>query len=210
MLNGVSNIKHKVVAEMENIKRYHMEFLEKSRKKIRNGDVFVVKIKDHDLYFYGKVIDVKAQYGQCAEPILIYLYKTPTTEIIIPEDMDESDIMTILFNNNGGWREGFFKTICNIPVREEELNIDYGFESPNDGAIITKEEIENYSYNHDILYLDDGRVLAIAYVDAYNNIRDHIPKITNRYMLGFFSAISWEISEYLHNNPELKKKYGLE
>lgn len=210
MLNGVSNIKHKVVAEMENIKRYHIEFLEKSRKKIRNGDVFVVKIKDHDLYFYGKVIDAKAKLGNFADAIFIYLYKTPTTEINIPENMDESDIMTILFNNNGGWREGFFKTICNIPVRKEELNIDYGFRSPNHGCFITKEEVEKYSYNHDILYLDDGRVLAVAYVDAYNNIRDHIPKITNRYMLGFFSAISWKISEYVHNNPELKKKYGLE
>lgn len=109
MLNGVSNIKHKVVAKMENIKRYHMEFLEKSRKKIRNGDIFVIKIKNHNLYFYGKVIDVKAQYLNLAEPILIFLYKTPTTEIVIPEDMDENDVMTILFNNDGGWREEFLK-----------------------------------------------------------------------------------------------------
>lgn len=195
---------------MSEIKRYHIEFLEKSRKKIRNGDVFVVKIKDHDLYFYGKVIDAKAKLGNFADAIFIYLYQTPTTEINIPENMDENDVMMIFLISNDGWRDGVFKTICNITVREEELNIDYGFESPNAGAIITKEEIEKYSYNHDILYLDDGRVLAVAYVDAYNNIRDHIPKITNRYMLGFFSAISWEISEYLHNNPDLKKKYGLE
>lgn len=195
---------------MSEIKRYHMEFLEKSRKKIRNGDVFVVKIKDHNLYFYGKVIDVKAKFGLLTEPIFIFLYKTPTTEIIIPKYMDENDVMTILFNNNGGWREGFFKTICNIPVKEEELNIDYGFSSPNNGGLITKEEVEKYSSNHDILYLDDGRVLAVAYVDAYNNICDHIPKITNRYALGFFTAVSWEISKYLHNNPDIKNKYGLE
>lgn len=195
---------------MEDIERYYTEILEKSRKKIRNGDIFVIKIKNHNLYFYGKVIDVKAQYLNLAEPILIFLYKTPTTEIVIPEDMDENDVMTILFNNDGGWRIGVFKTICNIPVKDAERNLDYGFESTHHGGWINKEDIEKYSHNHEITYVSDGRIIASAYVDAYNNILDHIPKIANKYTLGFFSAVSWEISKYLHNNPDIKNKYGLE
>lgn len=195
---------------MNEIKRYNTEILEKSRKKIRNGDVFVVKIKDHDLYFYGKVIDVKAQFYNIVEPILIFIYKTPTTEIIIPNDMDENDIMTVMFNNRDGWRVGCFKTICNIPVKEDEQNFDYGFESTHHGGWIDKEQVEKYSHNHKITYINDGRVIASAYVDAYNNILDHIPKIINKYALGFFSLVSWEISKYLHENPDVKKKYGLE
>ncbi len=195
---------------MENIKRYHMEFLEKSRKIIRNGDVFVVKIKDHDLYFYGKVIDVNAQYCQSVEPILIFLYKTPTTEIIIPEDMDENDIMTMLFNNRYGWRSGYFKTICNIPVKNEEKNADYGFVSINHGGWINEEQIEKYANNHKLTYYKDGSIFAEAYVDAYNNILDHKPKIINDYVLSFYHVVSKEISKYLHNNPDIKKKYGLE
>lgn len=195
---------------MEDIKRYYTEILEKSRKKVRNGDVFVVKIKDHNLYFYGKVIDVKAQYLDLAEPILIFIYKTPTTEIIIPNDMDENDIMTVMFNNRDGWRVGCFKTICNIPVKEEERNFDYGFESTHHGGQINKDDIEKYIHNHEITYINDGRVVASAYVDAYNNILDHIPKIKTQYRLGFFSLVSWEISKYLHNNPEIRGKYGLD
>lgn len=195
---------------MGEIKRYYTEEIEKSRKKIRNGDVFVVKIKGHDLYFYGKVIDTEADFEGVAKPILIYLYKTPTTEITVPDDLDINDVMTILFNNTEGWRVGHFKNVCNIPVKEEELNLDYGFESVTYGGWVTKEDIPEYEKNHVFDYLDDGRIIASAFVDAHKNKRDHIPKITNRYLLSFFPAVSYEISKYLNNNPELKVEYGLE
>ncbi len=74
---------------METIKRFNTETIKKSRRKIKNGDVFVVKLKNHKLYFYGKVIDEKAKFNDLAEPTLIFLYKTPTTEIVVPEKMDE-------------------------------------------------------------------------------------------------------------------------
>ena len=45
---------------METIKRFNTETIKKSRRKIKNGDVFVVKLKNHKLYFYGKVIDEKS------------------------------------------------------------------------------------------------------------------------------------------------------
>lgn len=195
---------------MEDIKRYDLELLEKSRKKIRNGDVFVVKLLQRDLYFYGKVIDVKAKMGGFAEPMLIFLYKTPSTEIIIPNDMDENDVMTAILSLRDGWRDGVFKTICNIPVNEKELNLDYGFESPSFGGFITKEEVEKYSKNHEILYCKDGRILTSAYIDAYENIRDHIPKIIGKDSLCLWPGVSWRISKYLHNNPEIREKYGLD
>lgn len=81
---------------MEIIHRFNTEIIKKSRRKVSNGDVFVVKLKKHKLYFYGKVIDVKAKFNSLVEPTLIFLYKTPTTEIVIPEEMDENDIMTAL------------------------------------------------------------------------------------------------------------------
>ena len=59
---------------------------------------------------------------------------------------------SIFLISNDGWRDGVFKTICNITVREEELNIDYGFESPNAGAIITKEEIDKLIYELDLIF----------------------------------------------------------
>lgn len=195
---------------MENKIRYKTEEIERSRKKVRNGDVFVVKIEGHKLYFYGKVIDINADYGNITNPIFMFLYKTPTTEIIIPKDMDENDIMTIMFNNSYGWRCGHFKTICNIPVKEEEKAIDYGFLSTHHGGWINKDDVEKYISNHEIIYLDDGRVIAEAYVDAYNNILDHKPKIKARCYLSFYNAVSERISNYLNENPDLKKKYGLE
>lgn len=195
---------------MKEIKHYETEEIERSRKKIRNGDVFVVKIKDYELYFYGKVIDVNANYNNITKPIFIFLYKTPTTKIITPDNMDENDIMTIMLSNQYGWRCGHFKTICNIPIKNEELSVDYGFLSTNHGNWIKEDEVESHIYNHEILYLKDGRIIAEAYVDAYNNILDHKPKITSRYYLSFYNAVSEEISKYLHKNPDIKRKYGLE
>lgn len=97
-----------------------------------------------------------------------------------------------------------------MPVKETEKNADYGFISPAHGGWISKEEIESYSRNHEIRYLDDGRILACAYVDAYNNILDHKPLIISQYTLALYRSVSWEISKYLHENPLIKQKYGLE
>lgn len=194
---------------MSNFKRYHTEILEKSRKRICNGDVFVVKIKDHKLYFYGKVIETKANFNDILECILIFLYKTPTTEITIPKTLDKNDIMTVLLIDNYGWRCGHFKTVCNIPI-EEEKNVDYGFLSSHHGGWINKEDVHKYKHNHEINYLDDGRIISNAYVDAYNNVLDHKPKIINYYLAGFYSSVSAEISNYIYMNPDVKRKYGLE
>ena len=194
---------------METIKRFNTETIKKSRRKIKNGDVFVVKLKNHKLYFYGKVIDEKAKFNDLAEPTLIFLYKTPTTEIVIPEEMNENDIMTALLIDQYGWKCGHFYTICNLPVKETEKNADYGFISPAHGEWISEEEIESYSQNHEIRHLDDGRILASAYVDAYNNILDHKPSILSQYTLALYRAVSWEISKYLHENSKVRQWYGL-
>lgn len=194
---------------MSEIKYYQTEEIEKSRKKIRNGDVFVVKIKDHDLYFYGKVIDVKGQYNLISEAILIFLYKTTATDIIIPEYMDENDIIAVLITDKYGWNCGHFKTICNIPVNEAEKNFDFGFINSLQGSWITEEDIEKFSNNHEIIYLDDGRIIASPYVNAYNNKLNHKPKLCRDYSYSLYETVSYEISEYLHANPEIKKKYGL-
>ncbi len=142
--------------------------------------------------------------------MLIYIYKTPTNKIIIPQDMNISDVMSALLIEQSGWRVGHFKNICNIPIKEEEKNVDYGFKSTAHGGWIDKEQVEKYSHNHKITYLDDGRVIASAYVNAYNEILDHKPKILNDYGLSLYKSISWEISKYLHSNPDIKRKYGLE
>ncbi len=189
---------------------FETEIIGKNKSKIEKGDIFVIKIKNNDVYFYGKVIDNNATYQHHTKSILIFIYKTPTTKIIIPEDMNENDVMTMLITDNYGWKCGHFKNICNIPVKETEENFDFGFVNFLNGCWISSEDVENFSLNHEITFLDDGRIIASPYVDAHNNKLNHKPKIFREYSYSLYETVSLEISEYLHKNPDIKKKYGLE
>lgn len=195
---------------MEVFKNYETEILGKSRKKVKVGDVFVVKLKDYDLYFYGKVICDDVKYCNMNDAKLVFIYKTPTKGIEIPDDMDETDIMIPIITGRSGWNEGYFKTICNIPVKDTEINADYGFYSLEHGGRIGVSDVDRYASNHKLHHCKDGVILAMAYIDCYGNVLDHIPAIADTdFVFSLATAPEARISAYLWNNSEVKRKYGI-
>lgn len=103
--------------------------LKKSRKKPKTGDIFVMQVKS-DLYYYGKVIktEIKSLNPLLQEWNLVYIYNYSTRDIQDCGQINKQDLLLPpLVTNHKGWYDGYFLTIGNEEVSEEELNFDYGY-----------------------------------------------------------------------------------
>lgn len=189
--------------------KYELDYGEESRKKVKVGDVFVIKIESYDVYFYGKVICDGIELCGSKDYRLIFLYKTPTKEIIIPKDMNENDILIPFILERSGWLSGCFKTVCNIPVKDSEINADYGFCSLHHAKWISKNEVDAYAKNHRLLPSSNDRIIAAPYVDSFFNVLDHKPALINDLSLFLLEAVRRELSAHLIRNPEIEKEFGL-
>lgn len=106
---------------------FHLIPMKKTRKKPKTGDVFVVQPIE-GVYYYGKVIISKyrSEYEMYNEMPLIYIYDEFSTKIKMPQSL-EKILIAPLITNYGPWTHGYFQTVGNIPVSEEEKNLDCGF-----------------------------------------------------------------------------------
>jgi len=194
---------------MEKFKHFEFEVLSKSRKKVKGGDVFVMKLKSYDVYFYGKVIADDIKYcGNYAN--MVVLYKTPTQGLIIPDNMDINDIFIPFICGSSCWQSGYFKTVCNIPVSYDESNMDCGFFGGGYGKLITSADVESYREKNYVIECSGGKTWAIPYVDCYGNVLDHKPSILCPHDgLMLISGFESEISKHLCKNPDVKQKYEI-
>ncbi|GMU81718.1 MAG: hypothetical protein AMXMBFR47_15890 [Planctomycetota bacterium] len=87
----------------------NMRVLKRSRKKPKDGDIFVYQVMDHDFGF-GRVIDTSETGGP--QSILVYLYNTflPNKQNI-PELSQHRLLIPPLFVMPWPWRDGYFETI---------------------------------------------------------------------------------------------------
>lgn len=103
--------------------------MKKSRKKPKQGDIFIIQPKD-SLYFYGKVIrtNIYSNDPMINGMNLVYIYNKPTKEIVMPTFLNLNELL-IAPNivNFTGWSQGYFVTIGNLQVTKEELELKYGF-----------------------------------------------------------------------------------
>lgn len=103
--------------------------IQESKKKIKAGDIFVFQPKP-GVFLWGKVIKVKikSKEGFCDGMHLVFVYNTTTPDYdCVPELKPENFLLAPIVINAKGWRDGYFYTVANQPVREEELNVSYGF-----------------------------------------------------------------------------------
>lgn len=129
---------------------YQLNLIKRKRKEINEGDVFVLSPKE-GLYFYGKVLEAKTNYihkdsfmyGQ----YVIFIFKCKTNSISMENFKPNYGELLIppAIVDKGYWTQGLFYTIGNIPLTEEEKNLDYGFYSAMfgeffkaDGTLINK------------------------------------------------------------------------
>lgn len=105
--------------------------LKRTRREKRVGDVFVCSVQE-GVYYYGKILNdcIKVEgsnfYNCC---VLVVLYKGCTGR----KTMDDfvGDINNIMFAPQivlpQSWSNGYFETIGNVPLTDEEKTFDYGF-----------------------------------------------------------------------------------
>lgn len=145
--------------------------LKKTRKKPKEGDVFVLNPK-MDLYCYGKVIEVgvksKDSFVNGMYLIYIYDYFSHTKELHDVLDADNLMIPPLVVNTQL-WIKGFAETISSIEVSDKERNIEYGF-------------------------WDIGRRV---YVNLNGDKIDYIPQLVSDFGLGSYGVVGKEIQKVI-------------
>lgn len=103
-----------------------MEFLGISRKKPQVGDIFVFKNK-YKGYGWGRVILLEPKMGfgvpyPIKEASIIYVYNVFTNDISkIPELKRNNFLLPPLIINRRGWLDGYFQTIQNTPITQDDV-----------------------------------------------------------------------------------------
>ncbi len=100
--------------------------LRKSKQIPKVGDVFVLSYNDGE-YYYGKVLESFEKWDTKVQVIVIF--SEVIKEISIDKCIFNYDKLLlsprIVFD--GYWKKGFFQTIANIPLTNEEKKLNYGF-----------------------------------------------------------------------------------
>lgn len=110
----------------------HFQFQERSRKKVRPGDVFSVLLPT-DEYVFGRVVAVDATVGPIANLLLIYFYDSRSESTEIPHEDLTTDRFLIppTLASNTGWTTGYFKTLDNLPIGESDVLKQHCFRRSN-------------------------------------------------------------------------------
>lgn len=101
----------------------------KSRKPPKEGDVFLVQPFSR-VYYYGKVIRTHLESADsCVRGMnLIFLYDRRADGRDIPDELGGGDfLIPPVIINRLPWSRGYFETVGNAPVTEDEKNASYGF-----------------------------------------------------------------------------------
>lgn len=161
--------------------------IKKSRIKPKAGDVFVIQPRK-DVYFFCKVIRTnlsavnQLDKGFIDNMNLIYIYKTKTKELIMPERLDIGDLMMPpQIVNFRGWTMGYFFTIGNMAVSKEEKGLRYG--------------------------LWDDRFGRGKYVDAEGRKLKTRPSLFSKehgvYALGSYGSVAYCVDQILKAHPSM-------
>jgi hypothetical protein len=149
--------------------------MQPSRKKTKPGDVFVVQPKE-GLFFYGKVIRTDVEIVIKYSLNLIYIFKNPIREKVLPNSLDPKELLTPpQIVNNQGWLKGYFLTIGNIPVTTDDLSINFGFKD----------------------------ILLKRFVDVDGKPLGYEPELWTYYGVGSYGSVANAIHKVLDANPDL-------
>jgi len=99
----------------------NMKMFCKKQKKPKVGDVFTLQILD-DKFHWGRVVSLTANVGGFEDCVLIYIYKTQTESDTDAPDLNVSDLLVPpIATNYLPWKKGYFKTIKNCELMDEDL-----------------------------------------------------------------------------------------
>jgi len=125
-----------------------MRVLEKSRKKVRPGDIFAFQMPD-GLFRFGRVIRTDATVGGFPNCVLIYVYRpAQMTKLPIPPLRKSELLVAPLATNRQPWLKGYFQTMERGELNQHDILECHCFWDParlryvNDDGRVLAERIE--------------------------------------------------------------------
>lgn len=145
----------------------NLQVLKRTRREKKDGDVFVCSLNGK-VYYYGRILQAKIEgnpvswFNQC---LLVIIYREKTAEKNLNNFRGDHNNLLVEPSaiTSQYWSMGMFETIGNIPLTEEERNLDYGFWTTNGYGII----------------VDSKNVQLVpprAFTKADGTLLDHLPK----------------------------------
>ncbi|HEM3204052.1 TPA: hypothetical protein U0910_002130 [Streptococcus suis 8830] len=112
-------------------KHYQFQIIKKSKAQPCEGDIFVVSVIEGQ-YLYGRVLqaNIKSKASSFFNQKNVIVIFNQRTESLSLEDYhaDYSDLLIRpMIVDNAYWSRGYFYTVANIPLTEEEIHLDLGF-----------------------------------------------------------------------------------
>jgi Immunity protein 26 len=116
---------------MEEKLETNLKVLKRTRKKPQPGDIFVFQLESFsDRYFFGRVIKTDTKIGNCSDVILIYIYKTTSTDKLQIPKLRIDDLM---FPPEGintlPWTRGYFETVRSDEISPSDVYARHCFKS---------------------------------------------------------------------------------
>ena len=169
---------------LKNPKDYQLKVIKRTKKPISSGDVFILCPRI-GIYFYGKVLQDHIlhinndTFVNGKNVIFIFRCKStqPTMDNFNP-NYNELLIQPAIVDESY-WHRGFFYTISNKPITEEELRLDYGF----------------YAIN----------IMSGYYCKANGELLAQRPKILGTFGITTITGIASQIEKEFIINPDIVK-----
>lgn len=114
-----------------------MRLLQASRKKVRAGDIFTLTL-DEKNYYFGRVIYEKITFGGLMikgheipgwpNCVFAYIYAISSMDLYNIPELSKDDLLIAPFaTNHQGWLRGYFMTVGNRPIGEDDFLKKYCF-----------------------------------------------------------------------------------
>jgi hypothetical protein len=159
--------------------------MKKQKEAPTRGDVFVIQAHK-DIYFYGKVIKENDMFPTDSfwkNTWIVYLYKKMTHYINYDINLKTQDLLeTPIILGDDGWQKGYYLTIKNEAVTDDELGLKYGFKSYLPGF---------------------SEYISGKIFDSNGKITVDEPDFISTLMITTYGGVSNIIHKYISDNPQV-------
>lgn len=163
----------------------NLKVIKRTRRTRRDGDIFICSLNDF-VYYYGKVLRANILnpsnnwINGCS---LICIFREKTKEKNLGNYKGNCNNLLCVPNivTSQYWSNGWFETIGNIPLTDEETRLDYGF------------------YRKDFIGKNG------SFFKENGEMMDHIPKFFDSYGVTSLNGIYMDIRVETIIDPSLLK-----
>ena len=108
---------------MQEKSKTNLRVLKRTRKKPQIGDIFALQLEPlPDRYFFGRVVKTDTKIGNIDNVVLIYLYKTTSSDKSKIPELKLSDLMAApLGISIRVWLDGYLETVSSIPIESGQI-----------------------------------------------------------------------------------------